>query len=108
MGDLAAATKIREDEEAVFNKNDAELMDVIKTIEGAISKLAAASGSAALAQISNSGAMASTLPALNSIIEALGMNAADKQKLMAFVQANQASDDEDGETGAPAAANYQK
>merc|ERR1719478_762117 len=65
--DLAAATKIREDEEAVFNKNDAELMDVIKTIEGAISKLAAASGSAALAQVSNSATMANTIESLNAI-----------------------------------------
>ena len=93
--DLAAATKIRSDEEAVFTKNDAELVDVIKTIGGAISKLAAASGSAALAQVSSSVTMTNTLQSLNAIIDALGMNAADKQKLTAFVQSNQASDDED-------------
>jgi hypothetical protein len=106
--DLAAATKIRQDEEAAFNKNDAELVDVVDTIGKAISKLAAASGSAAFAQISESSTLTNTLQSFNNIIDAVSLSTADKQKLVAFVQSNQESDDADSELGAPAAATYQK
>ena len=106
--DLAAATKIRNDEEAVFTKDDAELMDVVDTVAKAITKLAAASGSAAFAQIANGAGMANTLQSLNAIIDAASFSNTDKQKLMALVQSHQESNDDDSELGAPAAANYEK
>ena len=106
--DLATATKIRNDENAAFNKNDAELMDVVKTIGGAISKLAAASGSASLAQIADSATFTNTLQSLNAIIDASAVANSDKEKLMALVQSTQESDEDDSELGAPAAATYSK
>merc|ERR1719253_103175 len=106
--DLAAATKIRNDEAAVNSKNDAELMDVVDTVAKAITKLAAASGSAAFAQIANGAGMANTLQSLNAIIDAASFSNTDKQKLIALVQSHQESNDDDSELGAPAAANYEK
>jgi hypothetical protein len=106
--DLAAATKIRNDEESVFNKNDAELVDVIATIKSAISKLGGASGSASLAQVANSATLANTIQSLNTIIEASSISGNSKQKLAALLQSHDESTDEDGELGAPAAANYEK
>jgi len=105
--DLAAATKIRNDEEAVFTKDDAELMDVVDTIGRAITKLAAASGSASFAQVANSAGMKNTLSSLSLIIDASSVSNTDKTKLMALLQAHQESEDQDSELGAPAAANYE-
>jgi chromosome segregation ATPase len=106
--DLAAATKIRKDEEATFSKNDAELMDVVDTVAKAITKLAAASGSAAFAQVANGAGLANTLQSLNAIIDAASFSNTDKKKLIALVQSHQESDEDDSELGAPAAANYEK
>merc|ERR1719253_1365409 len=105
--DLAAATKIRNDEEAVFSKNDAELMDVVDTVAKAITKLAAASGSAAFAEVANGAGLANTLQSLNAIIDAASFSNTDKQKLVALVQSHQESEEDDSELGAPAAANYE-
>jgi len=105
--DLAAATKIRNDEEAVFTKDDAELMDVVDTIGRAITKLASASGSASFAQVANSAGMKNTLSSLSLIIDASSVSNTDKTKLMALLQAHQESEDQDSELGAPAAANYE-
>jgi hypothetical protein len=106
--DLAAATKIRKDEESVFTKNDAELVDVVATIKGAISKLAAASGSASFAQVANSATITNTLRSLSAIIEASSVSSKSKQNLAAFLQSRDASEEDDSELGAPAAANYEK
>jgi septal ring factor EnvC (AmiA/AmiB activator) len=106
--DLDAATKIRADEEAVFSKNDAELADVVETVAKAITKLAAAAGSAAFAQVANGANLASTIQSLNAIIDAASFSNTDKQKLVALVQSHQESEEDDSELGAPAAANYEK
>jgi hypothetical protein len=106
--DLAAATKIREDEEATFSKNDAELVDVIQTIKGAISKLAASSASASFAQVASSATMANTLQSIKTILDASSISGNSKQKLAALLQAHEESDEDDSELGAPAAANYEK
>jgi len=106
--DLDAATKIRNDEEAVFSKNDAELVDVVDTIGRAVTKLAAASGSAAFAQIGQGEGMANMLQSLNAIIDAASFSNTDKQKLAALLQSHQESEEDDSELGAPAAANYEK
>merc|ERR1719359_524238 len=83
-------------------------MDVIETIKGAISKLAAASGSASLAQVANSATMSHTLQSIDVILEASSISGTDKQKLAALIQSHQESDEDDSELGAPAAANYEK
>jgi hypothetical protein len=106
--DLAAATKIRNDEESAFNKNDAELVDVVATIKSAISKLGGASGSSSLAQVANSATLANTIQSLNTIIEASSISGNNKQKLAALLQSHDESTEEEGELGAPAAANYEK
>jgi hypothetical protein len=107
--DLDAATKIRGDENSIFSKNDAELEDVVSTIGNAISKLASASGSAALAQVAASSGMKNTLSSLSAVIDAASFSNTDKQKLLALVQSHQeaSEDSEDSELGAPAAANYE-
>jgi len=106
--DLAAATKIRNDEASVFAKNDAELMDVVDTVARAITKLAASAGSASFAQVSDSKGLAVTLQSLSVVMEAASFSNTDKQKLVALVQSHQESDDDDSELGAPAAATYEK
>jgi len=106
--DLAAATKIRNDEAAVNSKNDAELMDVVDTVAKAITKLAASAGSASFAQVAGSKNFATSLQSLNVVMEAASFSNTDKQKLLALVQSHQQSDDDDTELGAPAAATYEK
>jgi hypothetical protein len=105
--DLAAATKIRADESAVFDTDDAELEDVVATLGKAISKLGGASGSASFAQIANSPALASSLKGINAILDAASISSSDKQKLTALVQSHEESEDDDSELGAPQAANYE-
>jgi hypothetical protein len=106
--DLAAATKVRNEEAATFAKNDAQMMDVVTTVAGAIGKLAAASGSASFAQVANSQNLATTIQSLKVVMDAAAFSSTDKQKLVALVQSHQDSEDEDSEFGAPAAATYEK
>jgi len=106
--DLAAATKIRNDESAVFSKNDAALMDVVDTVGRAITKLAASAGSAAFAQVSKSQGLATTIQSLSVVMDAASFSNTDRQKLTALVQSHQESDDDDELVGAPAAATYEK
>jgi len=105
--DLAAATKIRADEAAVFGTDDAELEDVVATLGKAISKLGGAAGSASFAQIANSPALASSLKGISAILDAASISSSDKQKLTALVQSHEESEDDDSELGAPQAANYE-
>jgi hypothetical protein len=106
--DLGAATKIRNDEAAVFAKDDGELEDVVATLGRAMEKLAAASGSASFAQVANSAALKNTIQSLGAIIEASSISGSDKQKLTALVQSHDEAEDDDSELGAPQAANYEK
>jgi len=102
--ELNDATTVREKEAADFAKNEAELMDVIDTLERAISIISKemAKNPAALAQIDTS-STARLVQTLGAVIDAAGFAANDKQKLVALVQ-SQNSDDQ--EPGAPEATVY--
>ena len=101
--ELKDATGVRTKEAADFAKNEAELMDVIDTLERAITIISKemAKNPAALAQIDTS-STARLLQTLSAVIAA-GFAGVDKQKLVALVQ-SQNSDDQ--EPGAPEAAVY--
>jgi len=102
--ELKDATVVREKEAADFAKNEAELMDVIDTLERAISIISKemAKNPAALAQIDTS-STARLVQTLGVVIDAAGFAGIDKQKLVALVQ-SQNSDDQ--EPGAPEATVY--
>merc|ERR1719264_641619 len=102
--ELKDATTVREKEAADFAKSEAELMDVIDTLERAISIISKemAKNPAALAQIDTS-STARLVQTLGAVIDAAGFAGVDKQKLVALVQ-SQNSDDQ--EPGAPEAAVY--
>merc|ERR1719150_1160853 len=102
--ELKNATTVREKEAADFGKNEAELMDVIDTLERAITIISKemAKNPAALAQIDTS-STARLVQTLGAVIDAAGFAGIDKQKLVALVQ-SQNSDDQ--EPGAPEAAVY--
>jgi chromosome segregation ATPase len=106
--DLAAATKIRNEEAGVFAKNDAQMMDVVDTVAKAIGKLAASAGSASFAQVAQSANLASTIQSLSVVMDAASFSSTDKQKLVALVQSHQDAEDDESELGAPAAATYEK
>jgi hypothetical protein len=104
-GELKDATVIREKEAADFATNDAELSDVIDTLGRAISILERemAKNPAALAQVDTS-SIDSLVKSLSAIVDAAAFSSVDKQKLVALVQSQQGSDED--ELGAPAAALY--
>jgi len=104
--ELKNATAIRKKENAEFTKNEAELMDCLDTLERAIGILTKEmeKNPAALAQID----MSSTqrlVQTLGAVIEAAGFAGADKTKLVALVQSQQGSQNDD-DLGEPAAAVY--
>jgi len=105
--DLKNATGIRTKEKADYDANEAELVATIDTLTRAISILQKemAKNPAAFTQIDTS-KMDSLLSALNTIVDAAAFSSADKQKLTALVQEQHESSEDDGETGAPAAAVY--
>merc|ERR1719191_364144 len=86
-GELKDATTVRGKEAADFAKNEAELMDVIDTLERAISIISKemAKNPAALAQIDTS-SNARLVQTLGAVIDAAGFAANDKQKLVALIQ----------------------
>jgi len=102
------ATLIREKEAADFAKSDQELVEAIDMLGravGVLEKEMAKSGAAALAQVDSS-SVSGMLQALGTVMEAAAFSTSDKQKLSAFVQSRQASEDDDGAPGAPAASTY--
>jgi hypothetical protein len=102
-GELKEATAIREKEAADFAAAEKELMDTVDTLDRAVSIISTemAKNPAALAQIDTS-SMSSLLQSLSVVVDAAGLTGSDQQKLVALVQAQQ----EDTDTGAPAAAAY--
>jgi len=101
--DLAAATKIREKENADFMAEEKELSEVIDSLQRAIGILEKemAKHGASMMQIKNAGSLAKTLQVL---VEASTLTSADAKGIAALVQTQQGSDD--GETGAPDPAVY--
>jgi len=104
--ELKEATGIREKEAADFAKSEAELVDTVDTLERAVAilerEMAKAPGSFAQIDTSNVKMLAQ---ALGSVLDAAAFAGADKNKVLALVQAQ--GDDDDSELGAPAAAVYE-
>merc|ERR1719195_59516 len=105
--ELKEATAIRKKENAEFAKNEAELMDALDTLERAIGILTKEmeKNPAALAQVDTSSTRR-LVQTLGAVIDAAGFVGADKTKLVALVQSQQRSQNDDEELGAPAAATY--
>jgi DNA repair exonuclease SbcCD ATPase subunit len=100
--DLAAATGIREKEQAAFEAEEKELSEVIGTLERAISVIEKEmSGGASMMQLQKAG---SVVQALSVMVEATSLSGADATKLTALLQNSQQDSSE--ELGAPAAAVY--
>jgi hypothetical protein len=84
--DLTAATQIREKEKKVFQKEDAELADVVDSLQRAIRILEdemRKGGSAALTQIQQAGSLAKIFGVM---VEASMIRTEDQSKLMNLVQ----------------------
>jgi len=102
--DLKAATDIRNKEQAAFEAEEKELIDVIGTLEraiGILEKEMSKSGAASMMQLKSASNVAQALAVM---VEATSISSADATKLAAFLQNSQESEDE--ELGAPAAAVY--
>merc|ERR1719262_242576 len=102
--DLAAATKIREKENADFKAEEAELTEVISMLERATAILSRemAKSSASMLQLKSA---TSITQALSVMVQASVLSSADASRLTALVQTEQS--DSDSDTGAPAAAVYE-
>jgi chromosome segregation ATPase len=100
--DLKAATTIRAKEEASFNANQAELTEVIGTLQRAISilekEMAKSGSSASMMQLKSANNVAQ---ALSVMVDAMSLSSADASKLQSFMQN---SEEDDQEPGAPAGA----
>jgi len=103
--DLKAATTIREKEQADFESEEGELMEIVDTLKRAISILEremAKAGGAALVQLKNT---ASVTQALSAMVRASLLSSTDASKLSGLLQTMNSEEDDD--TGAPAAATYE-
>jgi hypothetical protein len=103
--ELKEATAIRAKEAADFAANDEELVETVDALgraSGILSK-EMAKNPASFAQL-NTKSTAGTLQALSVVLDAASFNTHDQKRLLAFVQAREADDDED--SNAPAAAVY--
>lgn len=108
--DLAAAKEIRERENADYVKIEAELTDVVDTLERAISVLQRKMHGSNLLQAKvGRRDVQQLMRTLSTIVDAASFSVQDKDKLLGLVQ-NGVSDEEDNDAedvGAPAAAAYE-
>jgi chromosome segregation ATPase len=106
--DLKAAVSIRAKEAADFGSEEAELGEVIDTLDRAVGILQREmqKGGAAMMQLKSAGNL---VQALTTMVQASMISAADSKRLTALVQSSQATDDssDDDALGAPAAAVYE-
>jgi len=104
--ELKEATAVRNKEVAVFEASEKELVDAIDTLDRAVGILQKemAKGSA-LVQVDTTN-LDSMLQGLTAVMNAAAFAANDQAKLTALVQQQSASDSDDEEIGAPAAAVY--
>jgi hypothetical protein len=102
--DLDAATKIREKENADFQAEEKELVEVLSMLERATSILSKemAKSSASMLQMKSATSLAD---ALSVMVQASVLSSADASRLTALVQTQ--NDDSDEAAGAPAAAVYE-
>merc|ERR550537_2183970 len=99
--DLAAATKIREKENADFTAQEKDLVETIDTLERAIGIIEKEmNGGASMMQLKQS---QNVVQALSAMVSAEAISSSDGKRLTALLQSN--SDDDD--SGAPAAAAYE-
>merc|ERR550514_863351 len=103
--ELKEATAVRKKERATFEASEKELVDAIDTLDRAVGILQKemAKNPAALMQVDTHN-LDSVIKGLNAVISAASFSSNDQSKLMALVQQQSGSDDE--ELGAPAAAVY--
>merc|ERR1719310_1740449 len=108
--DLASATEIREKENDDFKKLEKELMEAVSMLErayGIIEREMAKTGF--IQGKASKESMDKVMDALEAVIVSAGVNAADKAKVQALLQATQGSSDSDLELqpgGAPDPAAY--
>merc|ERR1719352_900279 len=105
--DLASATKIREKENADFEKVQAELMEGVSMLERAIAIIEREMAKTGFIQGADS--MKKVSEALSAIMNAAMVNSADKAKVQALLQAQTADTEDDLElqpAGAPDPAAY--
>jgi chromosome segregation ATPase len=99
--DLAAATTIREKENADFTAQEKDLVETIDTLERAIGIIEKEmNGGASMMQLQKSG---NVVQALSAMVSAEAISSSDGKRLTALLQSN--SDDD--ESGAPAAAVFE-
>jgi hypothetical protein len=100
--DLSAATDIRTKEQAAFEAEEKELVEVIGTLERAIGILEKemAKGGASMMQLKSASSVAQ---AMTIMVEAASLNSESAAKLTAFIQ----NGEEDEELGAPAGTVYE-
>merc|ERR1719393_751411 len=103
--ELKEATAIRKKELATFEAAEKELVDAIDTLDRAVGILQKemSKNPAALMQVDTHN-LDSVIKGLDAVINAASFSANDQSKLVALVQQQSGSDDE--ELGAPAAAVY--
>eukprot|EP00929_Paragymnodinium_shiwhaense_P069377 TRINITY_DN349_c0_g1_i1.p2 TRINITY_DN349_c0_g1~~TRINITY_DN349_c0_g1_i1.p2 ORF type:complete len:697 (-),score=333.44 TRINITY_DN349_c0_g1_i1:140-2230(-) len=106
--DLKDATELRKKEAADFATSEKELAEVVDTLSRAVGIIEKEmqKGSAAFAQLANSANMQNVLQSLSVIVDAASFSVSDKQRLVALVQSQQNSEEDEEATGAPAAATY--
>merc|ERR1719420_2469659 len=104
--DLAAATKIREKENADFLAVEADLVDTVDALERAIGILEremAKTGGAAFLQLKKAD---NVVAALKLLVQSASISSSDGARLTSFLQSQQESEDNDTEFGAPDPAVY--
>merc|ERR1719502_103275 len=109
-GELKDVTEVRDKEVATFLASEKELVDSIDTLDRAVGILQKemAKNPAAFAQVDTKN-VDNIVKSLSAVINAASFSSQDQKNLMALVQSQQASENEDDELqapGAPAAAVY--
>jgi len=105
--DLKAATGIRKKESGDFAATEKELTEVIDMLGRASAVLQREMNKGGAAALLQGKSFASVTQAVNAIIEASVLSAADSSKLQSLLQSSQDSEDGSLELGAPAAAVYE-
>jgi hypothetical protein len=103
--DLKAATEIRSKESTDFSASEKELVEIIGTLERAVSVLEREMGKGGSALLQ--GKFSTVAQALGALVDASVLSTADTSRLTALVQSSQDSADDALELGAPASAVYE-
>jgi hypothetical protein len=101
--ELKAATELRAKESADFKALEDDLLATIDTLSRAAGIISKEMNKGSFAQLSG---VSGLTTALNALVQASAVDHADANKLTALLQSQSNNDDQDEETGAPAAANY--